>query len=71
MDKDLQKAERAYDKAWANLINERNRVFPIGSKVILSGISRTVTNGSLYADQIFLDSKMHAGFNHVIKDTNK
>ena len=64
----LQKAERAYNKAWVELIRERDRVFPVGTKVTtMNGLKRTVTSGSLYADQILLDGTSHSGFRHVEK----
>ena len=69
--KALRKAEQKYNKAWAELITERNRVFPVGTKVITRlGFKRTVTKGSLYADQVFLDGHTHSGFHHVTKEND-
>lgn len=76
MDKELRKAQRAYDKAWCNLRTERDRVFPVGTKVkfkkwvIAHSGEYTVTGDSLYADQIHLNGNQHAGFNSVEKVEN-
>ena len=72
MDKELMKAERAYNKAKYNLIKERTRVFPVGTKVILRiGLNlnekHTVTGGSLHADQIHLNGRIHSSFSNVEK----
>lgn len=66
-EKRLRKALGAYFKAQGDLIKLRNELYPVGSQVILMGVQRTVTAGSLYADQLFLDGKMHTGFHHVTR----
>lgn len=59
----LQKAQRAYEKARANLVQERDRKFPPGTCVVckLTSVTGTVTKGSLYADRVFLDNSRHNG----------
>ncbi|TDI79815.1 MAG: hypothetical protein E2O79_09950 [Caldithrix sp.] len=63
----IDKLERKYNKAWSELVKERNRLYPPGTKVRckITGLKRTVTKGSLYADQIFLDGHTHSSWRHV------
>lgn len=67
LQKRLRKAVRNYDKAHADLMVLRDKIYPPGTQVILMGVQRTVTTGSLYADQVYLDRRMHAGFTHITK----
>lgn len=50
----LQKLLIRYEKAAYDLCNERDRLFPVGAKVLskFTGLRATVINGSLYPDQV-------------------
>lgn len=69
----LKKAHIAYDKAQYALKKERDRIFPAGTKVRckLTGAIGTVTQGSLYVDQVFIDHNRHNGITFLeVVDAN-
>ena len=60
IDNELEKAYFAYQKASADLIKERDRVFPIDTKVRNSRIRQgKITRGSFYPDQVIIDGAFH------------
>ena len=61
------KAYMAYAKAEGALRALRNELLPPGTKVVCNytGCTHTVTAGSLYADQVYLDSRMHTGLHSL------
>ena len=63
-EKSLLVAINDYRKAQFELVALRNEMFPVGTRVRcnITGMEGIVTNGSLYADQVYVENCFHMGF---------